>query len=140
MEVESSDVSVAAFQDVIDEWLTVRAQIDEIEASIKPLSEKRRDLEARIIQYMDTCDLDTFQGRLGGVERRIVDYVNQPPEEERDTFLEYLIAKGELSDVVTFHQGRLTSWYKAKKEELGFDFKAPGLGEMKQRTELRKRR
>lgn len=140
MEIEQTDVSVGAFQDVIDEWLSVREQIDDIEASIKPLQEKRRSLEAQILQYMEATDLDKFQGRKGGVERRIVDYCNQPSEEKRQEFLDYLIAHDELSDVVTFHQGRLTSWYKSKKDELGFDFKAPGLDEMKQRVELRKRK
>jgi hypothetical protein len=137
---ESGDVSVAEFQNVIDEWVLVREKIDEIEASVKPYQEKRRELEQRIIQYMDACELSSFQGKLGGVEKRIVDYCNQPSEENRQIFLDHLIANGELSDVVTFHQGRLTSWYKSKKEELGFDFKAPGLDEMKQRTELRKKR
>lgn len=140
METEHTDVSVGAFQDVIDEWLSVREKIDDIEASIKPLQEKRRELEAQILQYMEATDLDKFQGRKGGVERRIVDYCNQPSEENRQAFLDYLIEKDELSDVVTFHQGRLTSWYKSKKDELGFDFKAPGLDEMKQRVELRKRK
>lgn len=135
-----ADVTVAAFQDVIDEWLLVREKIDEIEASAKPYQEKRRDLEQRIIQYMDACDLSNFQGKLGGVEKRVVDYCNQPSEENRQVFLDHLINSGELSDVVTFHQGRLTSWYKSKKEEFGFDFKAPGLDEMKQRTELRKKK
>lgn len=137
---ESADVSVAQFQDVIDEWLLVREKIDDIEASMKPFQEKRRELEQRILQYMDACDLDKFQGKLGGVEKRVVDYCNQPSEENRQIFLDHLIASGELADVVTFHQGRLTSWYKSKKEELGFEFKAPGLDELKQRTELRKRK
>jgi len=141
MAVEGAgDISVSQFQDVIDEWIQVRDEIDEREAAIKPLSEKRRSLESRILQYMEATSLDKFQGKLGGVEKRTVEYVNNPAEESRHQFIEYLIAKGELNDVITFHQGRLTSWYKHKKEELGFSFKPPGIGEMKERHELRRKK
>jgi hypothetical protein len=140
MDTTVEDVSVNEFQIVIDEWLTVRREIDEREDAIKPFQEKRRELEGQILKYMEATGLEKFQGKTGGVEMRRVQYVNQPPEELRDKFLEYLISKGELSDVVTFHQGRLTSWYKAKKEEIGFDFRPPGLDEMKERFELRKKR
>ena len=135
------DVSVKAFQAVIDDWLEIRTVIDEQEAAIKPLQEKRRELEGQILQMLEATGLDKFQGTHGGgIEKRVVDYVTQPPDEDRDKFLEYLIDKGELSDVVTFHQGRLTSWYKHKKEEVGFEFKPPGLGDMKQRVELRRKK
>lgn len=137
---DSGDVSVSQFQDVIDEWIAVRERLDDIEASMKPYQEKRRELESRIVQYMDVTGLDNFQGKLGGVERRRVDYCNQPPDEKRQEFLDFLIKSGELSDVITFHQGRLTSWYKSKIEENGFGFKPPGLEDLKQRTELRKRK
>lgn len=136
----SEDISVGEFQNVIDEWIKVRGEIDEREDAIKPLNEKRRELEGQILKYMEATGLDKFTGKSGGVEKRTVQYVNQPPEDQREQFLEYLIDNGELSDVVTFHQGRLTSWYKAKKEELGFDFKPPGLDEMKERFELRRKR
>jgi hypothetical protein len=139
-EVLFEELSVSHFQDTIDEWIKVRDEIDEREEAIKPLSERRRELEGVILQMLEATGLEKFQGRLGGVEKRTVDYVNQPPDERRHEFLEYLIDKGELSDVVTFHQGRLTSWYKHKKEELGFEFTAPGLGEMKQRFELRRKK
>lgn len=132
------EVTVSSFQDTVDSWLQVRKEIDDIEDSIKPLQEKRRELEASLIQMLEATGLEKFQGRLGSVQKRVVEYVNQPSEEERDKFLQYLISNGELSDVVTFHQGRLTSWFKSKKEEKGFEFTAPGLGEMKQRIELRK--
>lgn len=135
---EKQDVSVGEFQGVIDSWLEVRKEIDDIEESLKPLQEKRRELESQIVNYMDATGLEKFQGKLGSVQRRLVDYVNQPDDENRHKFLEFLINSGELSDVITFHQGRLTSWFKHKKEELGFDWTAPGIGEMKQRTELRR--
>lgn len=139
-ETMPDDVSVAGFQDVIDDWINVRNEIDEREEAIKPLNEKRRELEGQILKMLEATGLEKFQGRLGGVEKRTVDYVNQPPDDSRHEFLEYLINNGELANVVTFHQQRLTSWYKHKKEELGFDFNPPGLGEMKQRFELRRKK
>lgn len=140
MEQELDGVTVSQFQDVIDEWIQVRNEIDEREEAIKPLSEKRRELEGTIAKLFEATGLEKFQGRLGGVEKRVVQYANQPSEEERHKFIEYLIASGELSDVVTFHQQKLTSWFKHKKEELGFDFKPPGLDELKERVEIRRKK
>lgn len=134
------DVTVTEFQDVIDQWLKVRNEIDAIEESIKPLSEKRKDLEAKIVKMFEATGLDKFQGKTGGVERRVVEYANNPTEENRDAFITYLQETGQLNDVITFHQGRLTSWYKSMKEEKGFDFKPPGLDDLKQRIELRKKK
>jgi len=137
---QADNLSVKKFQDVIDSWIQVREKIDALEEEIKPLQTTRREYEGQMLLMLEATGLDKFQGRLGGIEKRTVDYVNQPPDDERDKFLEYLIDKGELSNVVTFHQGRLTSWYKHKKEEIGMEFKAPGLGEMKQRFELRRKK
>lgn len=134
------DLAVAEFQSVIDSWIAIRDDIDAREDEIKPLQEKRRELEGQILKMLEATGLDKFQGKTGGVEKRVVEYVNQPDDEHRHEFLEFLIAKGELANVVTFHQGRLTSWYKHKKEEIGFDFKPPGLGEMKERFELRRKK
>lgn len=133
-------VTVSQFQDVIDEWHRVRTEIDRIEDSVKPLSEKRRELESQIFKMFEATGLDKFQGRIGGVERRKVEYANNPTEENRDKFITYLQETGQLNDVITFHQGRLTSWYKSKKEEYGFDFKPPGLDDLKERYELRKKK
>jgi len=139
-EGSADELSVQKFQDIIDEWVSTRDQIDAIEETVKPLNEKRRSLEGSILQMLEATGLDKFQGRLGGVEKRTVEYVNQPSDETRGEFLKHLIESGELENVVTFHQQRLTSWYKHKKEEIGFDFKPPGLGEMKQRFELRRKK
>lgn len=139
-ELQPDALTVDKFQTIIDEWITIRDSIDYREDLIKPLQERRRELEGQILQMLEATGLDKFQGKTGGVEKRTVEYVNQPSDEERTPFLDYLIKQGELSDVVTFHQGRLTSWYKHKKEEIGFEFKPPGLGEMKQRFELRRKK
>jgi hypothetical protein len=139
-ELQPDALTVDKFQTIIDAWIAVRDDIDEREDVIKPLQERRRELEGQILQMLEATGLEKFQGKTGGVEKRTVEYVNQPSDEDRTPFLDYLIRQGELGDVVTFHQGRLTSWYKHKKEEIGFAFKPPGLGEMKQRFELRRRK
>ncbi len=134
------DVSVKEFQVVIDEWLDLRAEIDRIEASVKPLNEKKYALQKKIESMFEATGLDSFRGTKGGVEKRTVDYANQPSEETRGQFIKYLLDSGELDNVITFHQGRLTSWFKAQKEEKGFMFVPPGMEDLKQRTEIRKRK
>jgi len=140
MSEQVDDITVGAFQDVIDEWIKTRDEIDRIEDTVKPLSDKRRQLESQIAKYFEATGLEKFEGRLGGVEKRTVQYVNQPSEEGRQQFIDHLIATNELADVITFHQQKLTSWFKHKKEELGFEFKPPGLEEMKERIELRRKK
>src|SRR5690349_21298273 len=135
-----SDISVQQFQAIIDDWNETRDQIDKLKDQIEPLNKKQRELDQKILTMLDALNLDKFEGTKGAVERRTVDYVNQPPDETRAEFITYLENSGELNDLITFHQGRLTSWYKSKKEELGMEFKPPGLGEMKQRQELRRKK
>lgn len=136
--MEADNITVSQFQEVVDSWLQTRKEIDAKKEAMKPLEERRDVLEAQIKNYMEATELDSFQGKLGKVTRVKKQYVNQPAPEGRRPFLDYLIKIGELDEVVTFHQGKLTSWLQNKKEELGFDFIAPGLDELKERIELRK--
>jgi hypothetical protein len=138
-----SDVTIAEMRDLVDEWLTLREEVQEKQEEVKELNKALTPLTQRLAELLDSMDLTRFDGYKGKVNLVKVDYVSNPAtDEERLAFNEYLKREGIFDEMVSVHHQKLNSFYKHKLEEAiehGHELNIPGLSP-KQRVEIRKGR
>lgn len=136
-----SEITVNELRLKVDEWHTVRKEADAID---EQLSDKNKELEKigfELIKIMEELGIEKFEGTLGKVRLHEDEYVTMPQTEEgKAEFINYLKELGEWDNFATIHHQKLQAWHKAKQQEHGSMFMAPGLELPKTRKSIRKLR
>jgi hypothetical protein len=136
-----SEITVQSLQLKVDEWHEKRNQVDAAEEVRKELSKELEAIGYDLTKMMEELNLEKFEGTLGKVRLHEDEYVSMPEDEfKRAEFINYLKETGEWDTFATIHHQKLQAWHKAKQEEHGAMFMAPGLELPKTRKSIRKGR
>lgn len=136
-----SEITVNELRLKVDEWHAKRAQVDAAEEVATELQKELTTIGFDLIRIMDELKIEKFEGALGKVRLHEDEYVTMPADEEKKAeFVAYMKEIGEWDNFATIHHGKLQSWHKAKQEEHGQLFMAPGLELPKTRKSIRKGR
>jgi hypothetical protein len=133
---EMPELTLKAFEGLIEDAFKVRAEIDSEEAALdikKAFLKAKQDI---ILGYMVEFKKDSYKTQFGQIIKKKNWSVATPKTpEDRAAFFDYLKQKGIFDEMVTVHSKTLNSFVsqelEAAKESGDIDFKVPGIGEPK---------
>ncbi len=117
---------------LVQELWTLRRDYEEKDLIRKAIGKEYDQKEAELLNVMEVCELDRFDGPDCAVFRNTRSSVATPKTEaERLAFFGYLKKIGEFDNLITVNSQTLNSWYKAElqaAEQRGdIEFDVPGL-------------
>jgi len=117
----------------------------EAEDKVKEITKRLRDVEHKVLNYLEEYGMKNFSSEYGTVIRSKRYSVRQPQTpENREAFFGYLKEQGVFDELISVNSRTLTSWVRqeieAKKDEGDCDFVPPGLDkpEITEQISLRK--
>ena len=132
LEPSTPPQTIQGFQQLIDHMLDQRAKVDAAKARLTDEQTKLSELEAKVLNILDSNNMDNFRTEraLVSVTHRFSVKTPKTPE-AREQFFEYLKSKNLFDDMITVNSQTLTSFYRTEQENAldrgEVDFKMPGI-------------
>lgn len=102
--------------ELIDEFLVIRREKQELKRQEKLLNEKQEDLKVKLLAILE----ETGEGRIANSKATLTRVsklsVKTPQDSDaKESFFQYLRERG-LADMLSVHSQTLNSWYKKECE------------------------
>lgn len=133
-EVETSDVSLKAINELIEKIKANRDQKEKLDEQLSELAREKETLEVKLIEYLKDSGMTSFKGPHGQAIITKRKRVSQPATpEDKAAFFDYLKEQGLFEAMVSVNSNTLSSWavteIESKKKEGIFGWVPPGLKE-----------
>lgn len=136
------DVTLDAFEKLVDQCFELQAEIRELDLQRKEKNEVLNVLQEKVIAYLDKYKKKDHSGRKGNITVKVEAYPSVPKDpQKKKQFFWYLKEKGVFDDLITVNSQTLRAFYKEEQEmnKDNPDFNIPGL-EPYERVKLHMRR
>ncbi len=137
----SSDL-VSSMTAMCEDLSSLRTKIKELEDEAKKLSEKKKEIERKLLNHMKETGLNQLKGSFGTVSIVHKKSISQPGSfEDKLQFFEYLKEQGIFEQMVSVNSRTLQSWVgkeiEAKEKEGVLGWLPPGIKEPVEYQEVR---
>lgn len=124
--------TIKDFEDLAQQLLDIRTQIQTLDIEYKKLGEEESQIEAKLTALLDAAEITSYRAKAGTVISSSVQSVSVPKGEEKQKFFSYLKEAGIYDEVVSVNSQWLNGYYKkemeAARERGDHFFELPGLG------------
>ena len=130
-ETEFDDITISRFEELCEVAFALKEEISAAEDKVKKYKESLNKTQLKIMGYLEKNNKDSYKARVGTVyiNRQLSVKVPKEPQ-DRESFFNYLKAKGVFEDLITVHSRTLNSFYRAEwdSSDSSSDFTIPGIG------------
>lgn len=135
--MSTQKITVQEIKDTIQRLAVVRDEIDKRTDDMKPFTEEKESLQAKLTLMLKEIGEDSFKSEFGTISKITNLTVKLPKGEDREEFFNYLRERGSFESLVTIDYQTLNAYYREQREQAiengdaiaALNFSLPGIGQ-----------